>query len=598
MFTSFKFSPLINSIKTNILTIVLLLTTFFLNFYNTPHNPKAILITFITTSICLFLLHKKQKTFNLSSLSISLIIYITASLLSFYFSSTPNLGLAELTSDINLIVLLIILGQLFIKSPNTNLHLIFKSNIIIQFCFSLYQIFHSTHPRNFGTFFNHFESQQVFPNALALSLITSMLFIFPNKKSTLNNYIFIFLGLITLFFSYSRGATLSFIIPTIIYVAINLFQKNYKTTLKVLSIITLSVLGFTFLSNLKSNAPSLQDKLNFANNEQTTSIQERLNFFKGSLQLFSQKPILGYGPNSFSYTYPSVQEIPLSNSLHPHNLFFKILSERGSIAIIPALVFLFILFYYINKQNLLLKHSPEILTLTAISLHSLIDYNLNFTLNSFLLIIILSSILAKLPTSSKKLPNYTLIILPLIFTSYFTLIHFTYQKGDNHILKLNQINYENSFIKLIDQSPKKEETLKLIESQKNKNLYNSFLFNKIGHTYLELNMPDLAIQNFWQSITADPKNFWNPYNYLTQTINQYYPKQITQYENFIIQQLSEYSQVAQLNLHYTSQSDNIDQAIQTTKNLSQNPNLTSQNQENLTQILNDLTQAKKTFSSN
>ena len=85
-------------------------------------------------------------------------------------------------------------------------------------------------------------------------------------------------------------------------------------------------------------------------------------YSRTSVELFKKEPILGIGPNNYrrkchlvdltDIGYESTELLefqfrdPITCSTHPHNIFFQLLSETGSIGIIFYLIFI----YYVFKE--------------------------------------------------------------------------------------------------------------------------------------------------------------------------------------------------------------------------------------------------------
>lgn len=589
--------------KNNFYFLILITQFLFLNLFNTEYSIKSLLFSsFSTLAIFLYLNITEKKVSKIDpKITIITLCYLLFSLISFFLSQTPNLGLAEVTSDTVFLTLFLTL----ISIPKSKFNLtkatiyIAKANILLQSSYVFYQTLFAEQTRAFGSFLSYTDHRLIYPNALGLSLVLSILAILPTDKSQKNTLGLISIGFTSLLFSFSRGAILSLLIPTIIYASYLIYkhQKNIlkKITLSFLIGFVLFIIPFQILPKFQSSLP-IDNKITFAGTEKITSFDERLQFFTETPKLAIQKPILGFGPNSFSYIFPSVQKIPLSNSQHPHNIFLKIITERGLTNLLFFLAFLSLVTISAYKS---FKQNPATLPLTlslfGLLLHNSIDYNLQFPINSLLIILISSSLIPKKTAHTSKLH---LSIFPIIFiftTSYLFLNHLTLKKPDLSPLNISDINYQNSIQLHTNSLPDLNSKIDYLSNQTQNNPHNSFLYNQLAHLYLQNNQHLQAIQHFQKSIQIDSKNFWNPYNFLIQTINKYDPQLIQPILPSTIINLTQYQQAAQLNLHYTSQSDNILQAIQTCQNILTNPYLTQDQQTQVQNILSVLLSSHERF---
>lgn len=564
----------------NIIGTILSLIAVIIAFRNWIYTPSSIIFISITSIIiCSYLLIRKKIS---PTLNLILLPFLFFSLLSLILSSTKNVGLAETTLDLSLFTLLISLSA--IKLPS--LQKILAPTIIIQLYFATTQVLTSTTPRAAGTFLNWSSHTDLFPNALGLFCI-SIIPILAHKKNSLINYILLTATFITLFLSYSRGATLTLTIGLLILTGFHLFKKQKNKIFKNIGcllaaiLITFSLTQIRISKNLPTN--DLATKATFSDTEQTTSVNERQQFLKNTWSLIPEKPLLGYGPSSFPYIFPQVQDIPLSNSLHPHNWILKIFVERGPLTLLG-----FVLFLIFTLKKVISKFPEKIAlfaSLTAIFLHNSIDFNLNLPLNFFILILILAK---ALHTSSPQKPNsasqliYLLTILTTaIITFQLFQTHQIYAKGFHsnepatQIAAFKKIDYLDSSLRLADAyitTDKNQEAVETLQSHLQSNPFNYFATNKIGNLKLWNNQQADSIPYFIQTIELDPKNFVNPYKSLVQAINQTDPTLINEHQETILKFLEEYHWAAKLNLHFTAQSNQIDEAIELCDLLLENPN--------------------------
>ena len=152
---------------------------------------------------------------------------------------------------------------------------------------------------------------------------------------------------------------------------------------------------------------SVIDKATFSAAEGTSSIDERAQFWESAATLSRERPFFGWGPYSFRFVQPRLQQGVFATSDHPHNIVLKMALERGWPAaglylLILALLFLPILIFLRRSTNTLQASRMMVLPgkqplwkhvllidLLAVALlgtlaHQQIDYNLQFVGNAVL----------------------------------------------------------------------------------------------------------------------------------------------------------------------------------------------------------------------
>jgi len=69
------------------------------------------------------------------------------------------------------------------------------------------------------------------------------------------------------------------------------------------------------------------------------SLRDRFFYWASSLEIFKQRPILGFGPGSFGIQYARFKIPAAMETQHSHSIFFEILAEEGLLGIITFLWF-------------------------------------------------------------------------------------------------------------------------------------------------------------------------------------------------------------------------------------------------------------------
>jgi len=391
---------------------------------NTIYNSKAILLLIIIIIVSLFALILRKEIVNLKITSLVL-TFLGLSWLSYIFSSTANLGVYEVTLDSAVWILFIYLVHNTYKTEKNYLYLVYSLILfgLLQSTLGIFQFLTREESRIAGSFLSWHNHREYFPNALGLFFLLTTPFIYLIKKNWLFASVFT-LNTTALLLSFSRGALIIFLLQTLIIVFYLIYQKQQKKLLAVFLGFIIAFSSFSLLNNYKQNIfpettqINIAEKYTFSGTERITSLNERQQFFHGSLTLMQKKPLLGFGPNSFSYVYPQIQPLFLANAPHPHNWILKIGLERGILTLIPfLLIFIYLIYSLGTIQNRKILLQPiNFLTILSVSgalLHNLIDFNLNFVSNYLILIILIAHLFKLAKDNQKKKKNITYLNLLL-----------------------------------------------------------------------------------------------------------------------------------------------------------------------------------------
>lgn len=186
----------------------------------------------------------------------------------------------------------------------------------------------------------------------------------PNKKISLKWKVIISIFLMALVFTYSRGAWLAFIIGIIAYYLI--LQKKLLLTIGICFGALILFFIYMFYNNhYLKYAPDYNKTIfhtNFNDHLQATyelkdiSTMERFNRWVAGINMIKEKPIIGYGPNTFSSIYKSytVSSFRTWVSINTekstiHNYFLLQFVEQGIIGLLLFITLTFTAFYYVEK---------------------------------------------------------------------------------------------------------------------------------------------------------------------------------------------------------------------------------------------------------
>lgn len=309
--------------------------------------------------------------------------------------------------------------------------------------FSVIYFFISGIDRSSGLFLSN-DVYVAYPNAYAsmlLFILVAQFYYFYQKNYkptslTAFYYSGFFINLISFWLTFSRGAYLSLFVGLSVVFLTQAYlchkSTSFKTFIKkslVLLLIGLTTILSSLFINHYANYPiEVANRLSSSNISSEQSASERYGFWSKSLSILQETTIFGTGPGSFEFIHPKFQNELLTNAPHPHNFILKVLLENG-IQTTTFLILLLCLALYklIKSKNILLLS----LFITA-NTHLLIDYNLNFPVNSFLFFMILGLCLSNNQAFKKPVPLlnhiYQVMILTISITAIFQIYGFYHIK--------------------------------------------------------------------------------------------------------------------------------------------------------------------------
>jgi hypothetical protein len=396
-----------------------------------------------------------------------------------------------------------------------------------------------------------------------------------------------------LYLTFSRGAYIAFGIQFIILALFNykyFLSNKFKWIAGILISIVL-VVGTLFIRAQNNiGTYDIAEKLTFANNENITSIAERSNFFRITLNLILEKPLLGYGPQTFRFIYPSKQELLYANSDHPHNIFLKTAFESG----IASAIILIVIFISLGVKSIKKADAQKDFMAVAVAgalAHNMIDYNFNFLLIYIVFAITLGLLINKLneqkPTNKTKTSSITTKIIFLSFLTlsvllsligirdYFktdpysdfeTIKRYTESELDTHISKYSKSFYPKEFwIQLSDYYFTKNnlnKALEMVDKHIANNPHDIFGFLNKGRILYELGKYEDAILAFNTAIKLDSKNSLAVHYYYLKTFNKTNQSPPQQYlKDTLYPILDDFMYYAEHNLHFVSMRPEIDYAV-------------------------------------
>lgn len=387
-----------------------------------------------------------------ATLWLTAILFVLWTVLSYLLSTTQNYGLDEVLRDTSFVLLFFWAARHSSGLENKTRFLRRFSSaatiaVLLSCAFGVLVYVLQPVNRFVGTFFDHRFHTDYWPNAwgellvllwpvVAYSLYSSE----TEGKSARKTFIHsVALGFIAgcFFLSYSRASILAFIAQLILGFGFIVWQtrKSFpfgKLIGRGILIAAVAALTFVSINQLRATRYPVQnliEKATFTSTEGKSSISERQQFWDQSVVLAKKKPLFGWGPYSFRFVQPRLQQYVLATSDHPHNVFLKLAMERG---IPAALFFLFIIVYLLwtSVRHYLSRTDIDpfpvsmvlILGITGALLHNLVDFNLQFVGIALPLWIMMGLLLAEFPKKEETLRSFpifeVLMAVALLIVSF------------------------------------------------------------------------------------------------------------------------------------------------------------------------------------
>jgi len=218
----------------------------------------------------------------------------------------------------------------------------------------------------------------------------------PKKTEKHLSYILLVTGGLILFATGSRGALMAAPAGILATLYINNIRRDRGITIKTFIIAGIVsyiiVIGFIFIIRPVTCSPG----------SWTTSITARGDIWKYAIYLFAQRPLFGTGLNSFSALAMPV----FNNSVlaaHPHNIYLKILAERGLFGLITSAMLTITIFVdlLINSREPGLA-AAAIGGIITVLIHGTVDYSLSEPHITRYLVIIIALAAARTQKESYK----------------------------------------------------------------------------------------------------------------------------------------------------------------------------------------------------
>lgn len=539
------------------------------------------MIILLPIALSVFIIKRKdnQTSSRTPSIVLSLILLLLLTIAAGWaYSQMRDFGLISITTLLGGLTTLLIIIEMDIAESTIEKVLNILCVIASLLCmFGLGLYFLTTIDRLSATFVHLPYLTTSYPNAFALFLLSVM----PHALLQLNEFRdrpwLIINGLIlsSLLLTFSRG---SFIVGVGIIAILFLLRKirfDKQAALVLIGVVALTA-TFQVMRPDSLGQNSFEDKYTLSSEEKTSSVSERMDFWKGAIEIIKTYPLFGAGPDTFEYIFPQYQTNLLSNSDHPHNMFLKQASEFGIPSALLLLVLLVYALYGLRKtyrtNNIHLALGLAVLAMVG---HNLLDYNLNFTSNALIFYILLGLIIGLTRFNTYQVPKRALWVILIILTSMLFVGggYEAYQRmlitqareettsTETIFEKIHPIFYEDAIL-LRAQNLIEMKNIKLAkELLKNITLRNRYYaegYNLLSETYLGNASKVLAKANNTKALELDP---WNNLRYYFQKITLELQEGKTINKEPYQKLLENYLLLLQNNAHETVRSGNPRYAI-------------------------------------
>jgi O-antigen ligase len=190
----------------------------------------------------------------------------------------------------------------------------------------------------------------------------------------------------TLVLSRSRGGMIAFAIQILLWSGYLLRNNQRKVRLM---IGTAGVLVMIVLMLYSLGGSAVFEHLGTLRQPMAESVSgNRLTILKDTLHMAGQRPILGWGLNSFETAYPQFRSFATQSIVNfAHNDYAQLLAETGVVGFLAVMVFLGMMYFrgiraiVQDSANRNPAAAVALLGCSGLLVHSLVDFNMHITAN-------------------------------------------------------------------------------------------------------------------------------------------------------------------------------------------------------------------------
>lgn len=193
----------------------------------------------------------------------------------------------------------------------------------------------------------------------------------------------------------SRGGWAAMACSIAFMVTMLLSQRQFysKKLILVLTGITLVVSAFILASS-----PIVSRVMTVAQKDEAASAESRVTAWKGTVEMIKDHAFLGTGPGTYAATFPEYQPPSLGVIFkHTHNDYLHFTADMG-VWVIAVMIWMLTVFFkagFKNRESRSRQTSgfalAAMVSVVAILVHSLVDFNLHIPANAFVFCVIVSA---------------------------------------------------------------------------------------------------------------------------------------------------------------------------------------------------------------
>ena len=208
-----------------------------------------------------------------------------------------------------------------------------------------------------------------------------------------------------LILSLSRGGWIGMLIG-LSFMSVSLLVSVYfKRKILLIS----AIIGTVFAALvILASTPVVEEIRTLAEMDQTPNLAQRMVVWGGVLDMIRDYPILGSGPGTFATVFTQYQPSGIAAYYnYSHNDYLHFISETGLLLVV-LIIWMGISLYrkgfekLKNPSRLVRGTALGAMTgITAILIHSIVDFNLHIPANAILFTILVAIVIAPLPSSDK-----------------------------------------------------------------------------------------------------------------------------------------------------------------------------------------------------
>lgn len=399
-------------------------------------------------------INKKRLSTLPVILHICSIVFVSSTVLAFLYSLTANFGFDEVLRTVSGVIVMYWVASFAGLRTSLFNRVAACTTVALITAIAVGAAVYIVQPVNrfVGSFFDYRFHTDYWPNAwgdyllgawpLAIWYLYSRMHYGTTNKAKAFLYTVLLPStmLAALLLSYSRGSVIAFLGQLLLAGGLCLITKlpvfTKQVGKKVLLIILIAFSLFIGINEIRSKQHAIQsvaEKVTFTASEGAISINERQQFWQQAVVLFKERPIFGWGPYSWRFIQPRLQQHVLATSDHPHNVFLKFAVERGIFATIAFAGILLLAslgaFKTVIKRSLTsqlkLPAIVCIVSLAGLIAHNLIDYNLQFVGITLLLWLVIGfSMNVKNNVQTTTVPTFLILLATItvsvaLYESYF-----------------------------------------------------------------------------------------------------------------------------------------------------------------------------------